>query len=70
MISASVKEAENGFVLQMETFDPATGRQDVYIRVCGSLAELFQDIANAAGAKWDTKVIAPAIIPFPGKGKH
>ena len=68
MITVQVKEAENGFIAQIDSYDPETGKQEVYIRLSNSLAELFQDIANAAGEKWDTKVIAPGVISFP-KGK-
>lgn len=64
MISCQIKEAENGFVLQVETVDFKTGKGGTELFICPNLDTLFSHVANAAGEKWDTKVIRPTIVPI------
>jgi hypothetical protein len=58
MVSAQIKEASNGFVLQLEKTDDKTGKQEVDLVLCKSLAELYKAFADWAGERWDSKVIS------------
>jgi hypothetical protein len=64
MITCQIKEAENGFVLQVESVDFKTGKGSTELLICPDLRTLFRHVANAAGEKWDTKVITPNIVPI------
>lgn len=64
MITCQIKEAENGFILQVDSFDTKTGKGGTDLYICPDLRTLFSNVANAAGEKWDSKVITPNIIPI------
>ena len=64
MITAQVKEAENGFVLQLDVFDEETKKGYSELYICKDLDTLFSHLANGAGPKWDTKVIRPVVRPI------
>ena len=58
MFSAVINEAENGFVVKVDSFNPDTGKEDSYLKVGSTLREVFSIVADAAGEKWDTKIVS------------